>query len=74
MRVVEAIDRVNEILDRAATEGRDGVEFIHGHGSGALRAAVRELLASSPYVADLGPGDPEAGGDGVTLVRVGRGS
>jgi len=73
MRVVEAIDRVSEILDRAAAEGRDGVEFIHGHGTGALRAAVRELLASSPYVADLGPGDPEAGGDGVTLVRIGRG-
>jgi DNA mismatch repair protein MutS2 len=72
LRVAEALDRVSEVLDRAAAEGCDGVELIHGHGTGALRAAVREHLASSPYVAELTPGDAEAGGDGVTLVRIGR--
>ena len=72
LRVSEALDRASEILDRAAADGRDGVEFIHGHGTGALRTAVRQLLASSAYVAEFGPGDAEAGGNGVTRVRIGR--
>ena len=42
--------------------------LLHGHGTGALREAVRKELARSPYVARFGAGEPEQGGDGVTVV------
>jgi DNA mismatch repair protein MutS2 len=70
MRVSDALDRVTEVLDDATADGCDGVEFIHGFGTGALRKAVREYLASSAYVSSYqtgGTGD-RAGGDGVTIA------
>ena len=66
LRVHEALDRVNELLDRAAAESRDAVRFIHGIGTGALRSAVREQLADSPLVNNIRSGDPEHGGEGLT--------
>jgi len=71
-RVHEALDRLAEVLDQAAVDGHDEVMIVHGHGTGALRAAVREHLAASPFVEGIGSGDPEAGGEGVTVARLGR--
>jgi DNA mismatch repair protein MutS2 len=42
--------------------------LVHGHGTGALRDAVREALRASHYVARMRPGDPGEGGEGVTVV------
>ncbi|MBW2445897.1 MAG: Smr/MutS family protein [Deltaproteobacteria bacterium] len=70
LRVDEALDRMLEALDRAAGDGRDCVEVIHGHGTGALRDAVREQLRGSPYVASFAAGSAEEGGDGVTRVEL----
>jgi len=61
---------VIEALDHATREGRDRVEIIHGHGTGALRDAVRKQLCGSPYVVRFAPGSVEEGGDGVTLVEL----
>ena len=58
------------MLDRAASEGADGVEFIHGIGTGALRRALREHLGGSPYVKSVRGGDPDHGGEGVTLAII----
>jgi DNA mismatch repair protein MutS2 len=70
MRVHEALDRVSELLDQAAAESRDAVRIVHGIGTGALRSAVREHLASSPLVADYRSGDPERGGEGLTEAEL----
>jgi DNA mismatch repair protein MutS2 len=70
LRADEAVNRMVEALDRAASDGRDRVEVVHGHGTGALRDAVREHLRSSPYVARFGPGAPDEGGDGMTWVEL----
>jgi DNA mismatch repair protein MutS2 len=70
LRVDEALDRVTEALDRAAGEGRDRLEIVHGHGTGALRDAVREHLRASPYGVGFAPGTAEEGGDGVTVVTL----
>jgi DNA mismatch repair protein MutS2 len=41
---------------------------LHGHGSGALRAAVREhLKAAPPYVQTTRPGAPDEGGEAITV-------
>jgi len=68
LRVDEALDRLVEALDRAASAGLDHFAVVHGIGTGALRRAVREHLAESPYVRRFLPGTPEEGGEGVTMV------
>jgi DNA mismatch repair protein MutS2 len=68
LRVDEALDRLVEALDRAASAGRVHLVVIHGIGTGVLRRAVREHLADSPYVKRFLPGAPEEGGEGVTTV------
>jgi DNA mismatch repair protein MutS2 len=72
LRVEEAREKVTEALDRAVADERAAVKFIHGIGTGALRRTVREELAGSAYVAEVQPGDPDPGGDGVTTAIVGR--
>ncbi len=57
-------------LDRAALDGRSPVFVIHGHGTGALRKIVRELVLRSPYVRRWAPGEKGQGGDGVTVIEL----
>ena len=68
LRVDDGLAMATSFLDRALNEGRDVVFLLHGHGSGALRDAVRKELARSRYVARFHGGDPDRGGEGVTVV------
>jgi DNA mismatch repair protein MutS2 len=69
-RADEALAELEAFLDRTALEGADTVFVIHGHGTGALRKAVREYLATSAYVARFRPGGAGEGGDGVSVVSL----
>ena len=40
------------------------------YGTGALKAAVRDFLSSSPYVAKFRVGEDSEGGDGVSVVDI----
>jgi DNA mismatch repair protein MutS2 len=66
----EALDVVVAGLDRAILGGSPFVRIIHGHGTGRLRAALREYLKASPYVVTFRAGDRAEGGDGVTMVEL----
>jgi len=66
--VDEAISATDAFLDRALRDDTDSVFIIHGHGTGALRDAVREYLESSSYVSEYRAGEREEGGDGVTVA------
>lgn len=66
----EALDVVVAGLDRATLGGSPFVRIIHGHGTGRLKAALREYLKASPYVVTFRPGDRAEGGDGVTIVAL----
>ncbi|WP_437966121.1 Smr/MutS family protein [Sorangium sp. So ce260] len=68
LRAHEAVAMAEQFLDRSLGAGRRVTFFVHGHGTGALRDAVREALRGSPYVARLRPGGPSEGGDGVTVA------
>lgn len=68
LRAHEAVAMAEQFLDRSLGAGRRVTFFVHGHGTGALRDAVREALRASPYVARLRPGGPSEGGDGVTVA------
>jgi DNA mismatch repair protein MutS2 len=67
-RAAEAVGTVRERMDAAAMAGLPQVRVIHGHGTGALRAAVREELARHPLVERAEPAPPEEGGDGATIA------
>jgi DNA mismatch repair protein MutS2 len=69
-RVAAALERLSEVLDRAARDGVDAVRIVHGIGGGALMRAVREHLGTSSYVVGVRPGVEGEGGDGVTFAEL----
>jgi DNA mismatch repair protein MutS2 len=69
-RVDEALEQLDRHLDRAVLAGAPWVNVIHGHGTGAMKKAVRDLLAAHPQVASFRPGAQGEGGDGVTVVQL----
>jgi DNA mismatch repair protein MutS2 len=68
LRVDDAVAMATTFLDRALGAGERTVFLRHGQGTGALRDAIRKELARSTYVARFGAGDPDQGGEGVTVV------
>ena len=70
-RARDAVDTLASFLDRAARAGRTEIRVVHGVGTGALRKAVQEFLASSPYCVKFHDADPQAGGSGVTVAELG---
>jgi len=70
MRTADALRRLEEFLDQAYLTSRTEVRIVHGIGSGALKKAVHEYLADSPYCAGFHQADPHRGGAGATVVRL----
>ncbi len=66
----EAADLVDKFLDAAFLNGHREVRIIHGHGTGALRKAVAELLADHPHVARFAAAPQEQGGSGATIAEL----
>lgn len=69
-RVEDALDKLEIYLDKASLANLSPVNIIHGHGTGALKSAVRDFLSSSPYVSKYRPGEDAEGGDGVSVVDI----
>jgi DNA mismatch repair protein MutS2 len=67
-RVDEALELLDQYLDQAAVAQAGRVTIVHGHGSGALRDAVREVLSGHPLVREWRPGERGEGGDGASVV------
>jgi DNA mismatch repair protein MutS2 len=64
----EAIDATDAFLDNALKLNWNVVFVLHGHGTGALKSAIRTYLKESDYVDDFRSGDKNQGGDGITIV------
>lgn len=69
-RVEEGLDSLEFFLDKASLANLSPVYVIHGHGSGALKSAVRDFLSTSPYVAKFRFGESAEGGDGVSVIDI----
>ncbi|HTO52276.1 MAG TPA: Smr/MutS family protein [Myxococcota bacterium] len=70
LRVDEALERADSALQRLLGRGGGQVIFIHGHGTGALRDAIRSWLRSVRGVEKFEPGGPREGGNGVTVATL----
>jgi DNA mismatch repair protein MutS2 len=66
----EARDEVDRFLDEAFLEGHSHVRIIHGHGTGALRRAVADLLRTHPHVERFDLAPDNQGGAGATVVEL----
>jgi DNA mismatch repair protein MutS2 len=66
LRADDAIGMVDTFLDRVLGAGSTTGYVLHGHGTGALKLAVREHLKRSPWVRGSRAADPEDGGDAFT--------
>ncbi len=69
-RVDEALAEVQRFLDDAVAANLHQVEILHGKGTGALRQAIHEYLAQSPFVAGFEDAPWNQGGPGVTYVTL----
>lgn len=70
MRADVALGEVDRFIDGCLTGGEPHGFVLHGHGTGALKQAVREHLALHPNVAHSRPADLEEGGDAFTAFWV----
>jgi DNA mismatch repair protein MutS2 len=69
-RVDEAFDQSEAFFDRSMMSGTDTVFLLHGHGTGALKDALRSWLRDNRYVKDWAPANEEQGGDAFTVVHL----
>jgi DNA mismatch repair protein MutS2 len=67
-RVEEALSMVEQFVDGCATNRITPFMIIHGHGTGAVKTAVRDFLSGMRYKGEYRPGENYEGGDGVTVV------
>jgi DNA mismatch repair protein MutS2 len=67
-RVDEAVAVVDQFIDESLLASRDIVFVVHGHGTGAVRSAVRAHVKGHRGVSRWRGGEPSEGGDGVTVL------
>jgi len=65
LRVNEAIRRASAFLVAEQRRGTNVVRIVTGHGTGALKQAIRDMLRVHPAVLRS---SPALGSDAVTLV------
>ena len=70
MRVEDGLNALDMYLDTASLTNLGEVVIIHGHGTGAMKQAVREYFSISPYVKSYRAGGDSEGGDGVSVVEI----
>lgn len=70
LRVDEALQKLEAELDSMVKRNVSSAVVIHGHGTGSLKKAVRDYVKHSFYAKNFRPGQPEEGGDGVTIIQL----
>ena len=70
METIEAIPVVERYIDSAVQSRLETVTIIHGKGTGALRAAVQQLLRRNKQVKSFRLGRYGEGETGVTVVEL----
>lgn len=70
LRVDEALHKLDSELDLMIKRNVPSAVVIHGHGTGSLKKAVRDYVKHSFYAKNFRPGEPEEGGDGVTIIQL----
>ncbi|MDP2315843.1 MAG: Smr/MutS family protein [Pseudomonadota bacterium] len=70
LRAEDALDIAERFLDKLAVQRMSPVFLLHGHGTGALKIAVRQWLPKCRYARAWRPADVDEGGDAYTVVEL----
>lgn len=70
LRADEALETVERFLDKMVLVNESTGWILHGHGTGALKTAVRQWLPSSSYSSGWRPANEDEGGDAFTRVAL----
>ena len=70
-RVVDALEKVQALVDDALMVGVNTVTILHGKGTGALKEEVRRYLRALPEVESAVDDHAYRGGSGITIVTFG---
>lgn len=57
-------------IDDCVVSGLSFATILHGKGTGVLRQVVQDHLRQSRFVTSFRDGQPEEGGDGVTIIKL----
>lgn len=68
LHVDEALDMLDQYVDKAVLTNKERIKVIHGFGTGALRRAVHEYLKKNKHVKSFKLGGEFDGGLGSTIV------
>jgi DNA mismatch repair protein MutS2 len=66
----DALAQLAQFVDQALVAGFDKISVVHGLGTGALKAAIRQELARHPAVKAYYPAQAVDGGDGKTVIEL----
>jgi len=66
----EAVDLVDKFLDEASLASLSEIRIVHGHGTGALRRAITDLLKDHPHVGTFIAAPQDQGGSGAMIVQL----
>lgn len=69
-RAEAALEKVRDLVDEAIMVQYANLRILHGKGDGILRHLIREYLSTVDLVIDFRDEHIEAGGSGVTIVRL----
>lgn len=70
MRADEALLKVTLYIDDAIRYGFSPIRILHGTGTGALRNAIREFLATNHRITSFHDEHVDFGGAGITIVHL----
>ena len=70
MRAQQAVDAIDEYIEKAVIAEHRRVRIIHGKGHGILRDAIQRALDRHPLVGMFYDSEPHDGGEGVTIVEL----
>lgn len=70
MRVDEAIPMIERYLNELSLNEASYGMIIHGIGKGILRDSIRDYLKNHPTVKSFRKGNPDEGGEAVTVVEM----
>ncbi len=68
MNVEEAIVVLDKYIDDAFLSNLEFVRIIHGKGTGALKAGLKDYFRRHPHVKQFRDGEFGEGGHGVTVL------
>jgi DNA mismatch repair protein MutS2 len=66
----EVDSEIYRFVEEALAAGRRTVRIVHGHGTGRLKAAVREALRGHPGISRVEDAPQNQGGAGATVVSL----